>query len=67
MYVIQDINADGRSKSFAIEDLEKRLKGGTELKETNVRFSEDGTVRFAPLGSFQLGEQLAEDLKKIIL
>ena len=66
-FVIHDRKAVGLlSRDLTIQTmdlLERKLEGGKEIK--GVRFSEDGSVRFAPRGSYALGEmdawKLAED------
>ena len=60
MFSMHDPKAIGRSKPFNLRSLERKLKGGKEVKD--IRFSEDGTVRFAPKGSYTLGEIDAERL-----
>ena len=64
VYIIQDKNADGRNKPLNISDLEKILKDGRELSHGGIRFSQDGKVRFAPKGSYVLGEHTSESLAK---
>ncbi len=53
LYAVPDIEATGRSKILAVNDLEERLKGGKELNWGGIRFSQDGRVRFAPKGSYK--------------
>jgi hypothetical protein len=62
VYVVQDDNALGRSQPLNIGDLEKSLKGGVEINE--VRFSQDGKVRFAPKGSYNLAFNTPEAFAK---
>lgn len=62
VYVVQDPEALGGSQPFNINQLEKSLKRGKE--RNGIRFSEDGTVRFAPEGSYKSGEHTSESLAK---
>ena len=62
VYVVQDEKAEGRSKPLYCKDLEKRLRDGKEID--GVRFSADGTVRFAPKETYQLGEHTSESFAK---
>ena len=64
VYVIQDLEALGRSQPLDVKDLEKRLKGGKELNWGGIRFSEDERVRFAPKESYRLGEHTSKSLAK---
>lgn len=64
VYVLQDLEAIGRSQPLDIADLEKRLKGGKELSWGGIRISKDGMVRFAPKESYVLGERTPEQLAK---
>ena len=64
IYVVQDNEARRLSEQLSVNDLEKRLKNGKEIKGIEVRISEDGIVRFAPKGSYILGEQTSEQLSK---
>lgn len=62
VYVLQDKDATGRSKPLNIRDLEKILKGGKDI--SGIRFSRDGRARFAPKGSYTLGNHTSESLAK---
>jgi len=62
IYAILDPQAKGRTEQFDVDGLEKRLKGGKEIK--GFRFSEDKTVRFAPEGSYKVGDHTSESLAK---
>ena len=64
VYVLQDIDATGLSKPLRVEELEARLKGGRELGFGGIRLSQDGEVRFAPKGSYRLGEHTSESFGK---
>jgi hypothetical protein len=64
VYVVLDLNAIGTSYPLNQDELEKMLKGGKELNWGGVRFSEDGRVRFAPKGSYELGRHTSESLAK---
>ena len=64
VYTIFDPTAQGLNEELTVEHLEKRLNGGKELKGIEVRMSEDNTVRFAPKGSYTLGEHTSESLAK---
>lgn len=64
LYVILDTKAEGLSKTHSVSALEKRLKGGRELSWGGIRFSKDNSVRFAPKGSYTLGEHTATSLAK---
>jgi hypothetical protein len=60
LYVVSDPEAKGLSEQLNPNDLEKRLKGSKEIQ--GIRFSKDGSVRFAPKQSYNLGEHTAEEL-----
>ena len=60
VYVIHDRKAVGTSKKLSMSQLEQMLKGGKEVQ--NVRFSKDGTIRFAPKGTYRLGEHTSDSL-----
>lgn len=62
LYSINDAEAKGRSEPMTINQLEKMLKGGREVN--GIRFSTDNSVRFAPKGSYTLGEHTPESLTK---
>jgi len=62
VYVLQDTQAIGRGESLDVNKLEIMLKNGKEIE--GVRFSEDGTLRFAPKETYNLGEQTPEVLAK---
>lgn len=55
LYVVFDSQAQGISAPFDLTELEDKLSGGTT--ERGVRFSKDGTIRFAPRNTFYLGTQ----------
>lgn len=52
--MVADPNALGLNEAIDVSQLERSLKGGRELRGSEVRVSKDGTVRFAPQGSYQL-------------
>jgi hypothetical protein len=62
VYVVQDLEAIGRSQQLDTSELEKQLKGGKDAN--GIRFSRDRTVRFAPKGSYKLGGHTPESLAK---
>ena len=64
VYAVQDPTAIGRSQGLSVNKLELALKGGKEFSWGGVRVSEDGRVRFAPAGSYKLGEHTSESLAK---
>ena len=62
VYVLQDTNAERRTPSVSIKNLEEKLKGGIEID--GVRFSEDGTVRFAPKETYSFGVHPVDSFAK---
>mgnify|MGYP001581106510 CR=1 FL=1 len=70
LFVSQDNEVIGRSwpidvgysQPLDVSTLERKLQGGKEFE--GIRFSEDGSVRFAPNGSYSLGGMSAEKLAK---
>jgi len=60
VYVRHDPEAKGAGLKMNIRTLDEMLKGGTEVH--GVRFSEDGTIRFAPKRTYRLGEHIPESL-----
>lgn len=62
LYIVQDLKAEGLSRKLEIGELEKMLKGGKDIH--NIRFSKNGIVRFAPKGTYKLGEHTSESLSK---
>src|SRR3989344_3183364 len=62
VYVVQDLEAIGRSQLLNQNDLEKALKGGKEIK--GIRFSKDKRTRFASKESYDLGEHTSESLAR---
>mgnify|MGYP001607095984 CR=1 FL=1 len=62
VYVLQDLKATGRSQPLTINNLEKALKNGKEIN--GLRFSKERHVRFAPKGSYNLGDTTHEALTK---
>lgn len=62
VYVVQDTEASGVSKPLNYTNLEKMLKGAEEID--GVRFSKDGSVRFAPKETYQLGDHTHESFAK---
>ena len=62
VYVLQDEEAIGRSQPLNVKDLEKMLKNGEDI--SGIRFSKDGKARFAPKGSYTLGEHSSEAFAK---
>ena len=47
---------------FDMLKLEKMLKNGKDIND--IRFSKNGNIRFAPKGTYNLGEQTPEDFAK---
>ncbi|HLC53853.1 MAG TPA: hypothetical protein VJK03_04895 [Candidatus Nanoarchaeia archaeon] len=64
LYVMQDNKALGTSKPLPIKTLERMLRTGKELNWGGVRVSADGSVRFAPKGSYRFEELTPEELAK---
>lgn len=64
LYVIQDTQAQGLSKVRTVKSLEKRLKNAKELSWGGLRFSKNGSVRFAPKGSYTIGKHTSQSLAK---
>ncbi|PIN91038.1 hypothetical protein COU57_02420 [Candidatus Pacearchaeota archaeon CG10_big_fil_rev_8_21_14_0_10_32_14] len=64
VYVISDPRVLGLSKLLNVNQLEKSLEGGRELSWGGIRFSTDGSVRYAPKGSYVLGDHTSESLAK---
>ena len=62
VYSIEDQESLGRSQPLNVNDLENMLKGGKDFN--GIRFSQDGRTRFAPKGSYKLGEHTPESLAK---
>lgn len=64
VYVVPDLKALGRSQPLNENELEKMLKGGKDIN--GIRFSKDKNkiVRFAPKGSYRLGEHNSESFAK---
>lgn len=56
VYVVQDSGVVGLTENLDEKKLEEELKGGREIKGADVRVSSNGRVRFAPKGSYRLGE-----------
>ena len=54
MYAVFDENGQGPTRIYSIEELEERLQGGENWR--GVRFSQDGTVAFAPQNTITAGE-----------
>lgn len=64
-YVLLDSAAKGRrSEDMDIATLDQLLKTGTVREYSGVMFSENGRLRFAPMGAYRLGEQSSECLKE---
>ncbi|MEN9626235.1 MAG: hypothetical protein RL557_563 [archaeon] len=61
VYVVQDTKAVGLSEPLP-DNLETLLEGATEVD--GVRFSKNGKVRFAPKGTYQLGELTTDAFAK---
>lgn len=57
LYVVTDPKAEGLSKDFSVAQLERRLKRAKELSFGGIRMSKNGSVRFAPVGSYEFGVQ----------
>lgn len=64
VYVVQDVNAVGRTMPLDISHLEGILNGGEELSWGGIRFSKNKGIRFAPKGSYQHGEMTPEQFAK---
>ena len=62
VYTFQDSEAKGTSEELNVAQLEEMLKDGKEVK--GLRFSKDGKVRFAPKGSYVLGQHTTQSLAK---
>jgi hypothetical protein len=62
IYVIKDLSKIGENQFLEIDELEKKLKEGEEINK--IRFSNDGTVRFAPKGSYRNGDHTPDALAK---
>ena len=62
VYVIQDLEAIGRSQPLNHNELEKMFEGAKNLG--GVRFSQDGRVRFAQKGTYKLEKHTPESLAK---
>lgn len=62
VYVVQDVQGQGRNGSLSVKNLEKILEGGEEIQ--NVRFSKDKAVRFASQETYVFGEHTAESFAK---
>ena len=62
IFSLHDLKAVGRSMPLSVKTLERKLEGGSD--KNGVRFSEDGTLRFAPRGSYGFGEMSSEALAK---
>lgn len=58
VYVIQDLEANGRAEMVDLNVLESRL---TEERE-GIKFSEDGLMRFAQKQTYKLGEHTPDSL-----
>lgn len=58
VYIIQDYPK--LNQTYDIKSLEEILKKGSEIK--NVRFSDNGKIRFAPKNSYRLGGQTPTSL-----
>lgn len=63
VFVVADEGGLGLSQQLDVGELEKRLKGGRKLK-SEVRFSEDGKVGFAPRDTYKNGVMSPEDFAK---
>ncbi len=64
IYSAQDPEAIGRLESLNVRKLEEALKDGRELSWGGIRISKDGSVGFAPKGSYTLGEIPFEKVAK---
>lgn len=62
LFSVKDRKAKGLSELLTVEDLKKRLVGGTTHK-SGVEFSKDREVAFAPRGSYYFGEMDAQDIE----
>ena len=62
VYALNDLEATGRNQPLDINELERMLKDGKEVG--GIRFSQDEKLRFAPKGSYELGEHTSESLAK---
>ena len=62
MFSMQDTKAIGLSQELDEKTLERKLKCGKDV--SGVRFSQDGSVRFAPKDTYVIGEMSAGELEK---
>ena len=62
VYVVQDPEAIGLNEQLDREDLERRLQDANEVN--GVRFSQDGTLRYAPKETYNLGKHTQKSLAK---
>ena len=62
VYVVSDSEAVGLSKPLKTEELEKRLNESPA--GSPICYSSDGTIRFAPKKSYELGEHTPESFAK---
>ncbi len=60
VFVVYDSKAIGITEELGQGELERRLNNREDVQ--GVKFSTDGTVRFAPKGSYNLGEHTKESL-----
>ena len=67
LFVIFDKDAKGKNLDIPLSELEKMIlvaNGAKEIPGSELRFSADKNVRFAPIGSYKLGELTPEELAK---
>jgi hypothetical protein len=62
VYVVSDDIVVGGSQPLDVSNLERALRGGKELSWGGIRVSEDGLTRFAPKGSYVLGDNTPNTL-----
>ncbi len=62
VYVVSDPEAIGVSQPLDQEDLERKLSESPA--GSPILYSSDGTIRFAPKGSYSIGEHTKESLAK---
>ncbi len=60
VYVVHDPEARGISQPLSQRDLEEKLN--KDYKKSPIFYSSDGSIRFAPKGSYQLGEHTKDSL-----
>lgn len=64
VYSIRDSKAEGTRRNLVVGELEDILHNGEVITESGVMESKDGSVRFAPINSYDLGRHSSEDFAK---